>query len=201
MKVLTETNERISQRSDTDELHPSSRGDYTRLKYLHSRHHQMLDLVLEGHKLREIAVTLHMNEKSVSRVVHSQLFQHELTRRRKLDSDKLQDARETRELSAQDILQRNSALAAQTHVGLMMTGSERTQLQAASEILDRTGVSRVAKIESRSISINLTPELLDRMNETAQEVFGEPFSLKDIPIPSGVPLKDKESEGTPSRND
>ena len=111
------------------------------LKRLLSRHHRMIDLLLEGLSRKEIALRLGCTPQCVSIVANSPNVQEVLARRRDSIEKKTDNAIAVTVQEAQEVLERNSLEAARVHVDLLSSDDEAVRQRSANEILNRTGLS------------------------------------------------------------
>lgn len=135
------------------------------------RHHEIVKRCLLGMSNVAIANELGMSNRSISLITNSPLFQQELARRRKLV-----ESEETKIISggvkqARQILDDNSALAAQTQVDLMSSNEERVKSSAAKDILDRTIGSKVDG--GQAVGVVIDASALELVKETFNQVKRE----------------------------
>ena len=140
------------------------------LQKLQSRHLRMIDLSLEGRTRKDIAEIVGMTPQNVYLVSESPLFQQELARRREKkdehhDSDTLLALEE-----AKNILSRGASQAAQVHVDLLDSQSERVKQASASAILDRTGLAPQRQEESQVQPVILNVEVFNNLQTALLEV-------------------------------
>jgi hypothetical protein len=133
------------------------------LDRLGARHHKILDMYLAGHTTKEISTALEMSGTNISTICNSPSFQHELALRRSQVSD-LRNHQIAGELDDAARIMRASAAAAAGRLvkGLLTSTNEAESRKCATEILDRTGNS---KINKTSLDITGTIVIDD---ETAQ---------------------------------
>ena len=141
------------------------------LKRLLPRHHEIVKRCLLGYTNIAIADELGMSNRSISLITNSPLFQQELSRRRKLV-----ESEETKIVSgglkqARQILDDNSALAAQTQVDLLCSDEERVKSSAAKDILDRTIGSKVDG--AQAVGVVIDAAALELVKETFNQVKRE----------------------------
>lgn len=150
------------------------------LQRLSDKHQYMMDLALDGLTRSEIAKEMSMTPEGVGNILNSDMFQHQISQRRTGLREKVDEQRVLERVSADEVLSRNATNAANVQVDLMMRGSERVKQVAAMDILDRAGFPKVTKQQSQSqnVNINVSGELIERMNKASQECFGEPMKFK-----------------------
>lgn len=98
------------------------------------RHYKILTMCLSGLKSRDIALAMDMSEAGISLIVNSPLFQDELAKRR---DKQIKRDEEVESHGALDILERAAISAAQKHVDLLGSESDRIAQISANAILDR----------------------------------------------------------------
>ena len=150
------------------------------IQRLAGRHQKILDLHLDGRTNVQIAQILEITPQSVSNIVKSPIAQGELARRRENYQTEKQTETIKLEVHAQDVLENASKIAAETQVNLLESVDEKIQQRSAMDILDRTGVCRKTKVETdaRSVTINLTPDDLLRIQTAAIEAGQELISVE-----------------------
>ena len=124
------------------------------------RHHEIVKRCLLGMSNVAIANELGMSNRSISLITNSPLFQQEET---KIISGGVKQARQ--------ILDDNSALAAQTQVDLMSSNEERVKSSAAKDILDRTIGSKVDG--GQAVGVVIDASALELVKETFNQVKRE----------------------------
>jgi len=140
------------------------------LQKLQARHLKVMDLTLEGKTRGDIAEAVGMTPQNVYLVTNSPLFQQELARRRE-EREKHHDSDSMLMLEqAKDILANNSARAAEVHVGLLDSTSDRIKQASASAILDRVGLSPQKQEESRAQPITVSVEVFNNLQQALVEV-------------------------------
>lgn len=144
-------------------------SSFTSIQNLNQRHFKILDYCIAGLTNSQIAEKLGMCQKSISIIVQSGSFQHELAIRRKGFQDDLDEKLASHEADASKILKENSSKAALCLVKGMTHGTnEATKLRSAESILDRTGHGRAAASndDSNRTIINMKQEDLELLNDT-----------------------------------
>lgn len=140
------------------------------LQKLQARHLKMIDLFLEGKTRQEVADLVGMTPQNVYYVSGSPLFQQELARRReKTEAHHDEDTSLMLE-EARGILGNGASKAAQTHVDLLESDSERIKQASASAILDRTGLSPQRQEESKAQPVILNIEVFNNLQQALLEV-------------------------------
>ncbi|QDP56790.1 MAG: hypothetical protein Unbinned400contig1000_9 [Prokaryotic dsDNA virus sp.] len=150
------------------------------LKRLTEKHQHIMGLALDGLTRTEIAHEVGMTPEGVGNVLNSDVFQHQLARRRDGIEKSVDEQRITERQTAETVLTRHATQAAQTQVDLMQRGSEKVRQVAAMDILDRAGYPKITKQQSsnQNVNINVSSELIERMNQASQECFGEPMKFR-----------------------
>ncbi len=117
------------------------------------RHLQILDFYLQGKTGSEIARTLNMTECSVSIIINSPSFQHELALRRASLAEKIDDALVDKTVNSTDpVLEKlkSSALKAAERLALNLQDQNGTIANKAAEaILNRAGYG-----ERKTVDVN-----------------------------------------------
>ena len=145
------------------------------LKRLQSRHHLILDLLLEGKTQAEIARKMGYSDYGLSNVINCSIFKAELERRRTERHNYMYEAEVRYNRSAREKLDDAAVKAAETQVELLRSENPKIKQMSAMDILDRTGYSKVSRNEStsRSVQLVLTPEYLERMRQASIAAFGK----------------------------
>ena len=108
------------------------------LQRLQSRHHAMIDLLVEGRSKTEVCETLGISRDAASMVFRTPLFQEELTRRRETRTKNNEELNSIKTLKTHDFLESKSLDAAATLGDLLSSNADRMRLASANSILDRT---------------------------------------------------------------
>lgn len=139
------------------------------LKKLMPRHLKIIELVLEGLKLGDIANKVDMSVVQLKNIRNSPTFQHELSMRQESynslhDQNMINVQLET----AEEVIQDNQLPAAEMLRDILKGEDTAMQFRAAESLLDRGGHPKVQKQDttSRSIVIALDAGKLDLINET-----------------------------------
>ena len=133
------------------------------------RHHQMLQLALQGYGPTEVAQSLGMTKESVSIIMRSPLFQSALGRlRREQETALVENEAETTQ-RARTTLENASVRAAERQVALLEAESEKVQLAAADSILDRV-LGKTSPEATGSIVINA--QTVQLLQHAIAESFG-----------------------------
>jgi len=141
------------------------------LQKLNPRHFIIMDLHISGMSAKAIAEKLEMSEMGVYTVVKSPQFQHEMAiRRERISKDVDENVAFDRgtEEAALNKLKENALAAAGKLVMDMSSMNPAISQKAALEVLDRTGISRVNKLDvtERSISVNINADDALAIKET-----------------------------------
>jgi hypothetical protein len=117
-----------------------------------------------------------MAPQSISVITNSPSFQHELAvRRAKLDDLVLaQVGNASNEVA--DAIRDGARAAVRRLVQAVDSVDESIAVRASSDILDRAGFPRAARVEQRSVSITLTAEDAARISDTMKMVSGVPVA-------------------------
>lgn len=110
----------------------------TEIVRLLPKHYKILELILSGVTISEIAGLLKIHRGTVSNIINSERFQDELARRREAQTRVIDDVVATEALTAHETLNKAATLAAETEVELL--GGEtppNVRLHSAEAILDR----------------------------------------------------------------
>ena len=150
----------------------TTRAD-TRLKRLLPRHYKVIDMYLTGDfQYKDIAKRLNMSHGSVSRILSMPSAQDVIVKRRanldaQTDAD-IVNTHRTRVEEAKDLMEQASLQAAGVLIEGLLCGDERQMNKSANDILDRVGLARVTKSESKNTSAILTLNAEDaaRITET-----------------------------------
>ena len=119
------------------------------LQKLLPRHYKVIDLCLDGIlSIKDIAAELNMTTAAIRNIRNSPTFQHELSLRKKVRDD-MHDELAVRTVidATDDLIKNNTEAAAEVIVGLLTCTDKAVALKGATEILDRGGYPRAAKLE------------------------------------------------------
>ena len=133
------------------------------LKHLWERHHQIKRLALLGFSNKDIAAQIGLSEVRVSIIRNSPVFVRELN---KLSGRADDRALDLQTLFVQDA-HKNYALLAAVRDG-ELTDDVRVRVQVAQDLLDRSGHSKVQRIEGRFAHAHLDAEALERIKNMAK---------------------------------
>ena len=111
------------------------------LKRLLPRHYRVLELVLLGKRRKEIAAAVGMTPRNVTNVTGSRVFQEALQERRREQNLLCDGAIAEEAARLQRLIVQAGLQAAATEVELLKSPDPRVRLRAASEILDRAGLT------------------------------------------------------------
>ena len=147
-------------------------GEKPRVIALTPRHYKILDYCISGLTPTEIAKKLKMTKGQVSIVMNSPSFQHQFAMRRAKHEDTLSEHEASELDTTKELLQKSALVAANKLVDGMSSCDERIKLKSATEILDRTGYSRINKDSSMSQNTNIIINSSDMnvLKETLQMV-------------------------------
>lgn len=115
------------------------------LKQLSPKHYRMLEMTLQGMGRAEIAREMDVTPQCVSLVVNSPVFQQQLSRRRERRERAEDQGSGIAAARAREVLDNAAEQAAEKHVALLGSEDDAIAQRSASEILDRTGVTRQAQ--------------------------------------------------------
>jgi hypothetical protein len=157
------------------------------LQKLLLRHHQIIDLALQGLTQREISAAVGLHETAISRILNSPLVQGEIARRRVthvelLDTESIKNSVESNALAT---LREAAPRAAQCQVDLMNSDDPRTALAASKEILNRALGSG-----NENVTVNITVEqmtVLEKALKESRHVTITEIKALPVDIPVGVP--------------
>ena len=125
---------------------------------LNPRHFKILEYCLRGWTNVQIAENLSMSAQQISIVTNSPSFQHEIAIRR----SKLNELSNNAIVAADDeitsAIKSGAKAAVERLLGSINSIDEQIAIKASESILDRSGYSKVQKIESKSLSVVLTAE-------------------------------------------
>lgn len=126
-----------------------------------------MDLYLQGFTQKQISDTVDMKQTQLSIVVNSPNFQHELALRRQKKEDLITTKLASVTQEARDLLRENTKKAAERIIGLLDSEDESIQRQSANDLLDRAGIPKVQKQESKNLSavVVLSSEDVSRLRE------------------------------------
>ena len=136
------------------------------IESLNPRHYRILELCLRGWTNKQIAEHLNMNSVSISYIVRSPNFQHELAIRRSMCDEIVnqQVANHTDEITKE--IEEAAREAVKRLRGGIASDNEAIAVRSSDSILDRAGYGKIQKIESRNLSVVLTAEDAARIVET-----------------------------------
>jgi len=143
------------------------------LQRLLPRHYEVMRLCLLGYMAKDIALTLNLSPVGVGLIINSPLFQDELARRR---DSKIKKEDDIETITAIDILEKAAPTAAQKHIDLLSSKSERVAQASANTILDKV---LQTKQGDRTI-IQIDNAVVNLLHVTIQE-------LKDAGFTENVP--------------
>lgn len=141
------------------------------LKKLMPRHLKVIDFILEGLTLGVIAQKVGLSVVQLKNIRNSPTFQYELSLRQSNFNSLHDQTLVTKQLeSAEDIIQKNQVIAAQTLQDILASADSdnTTKIKVAESFLDRGGHPKVQKQDSisRNIIIALDAGKLELINET-----------------------------------
>lgn len=151
--------------SDEVRLYPAARQ-------MRAEQYKVLDLVLEGKSMTEIAKAVNKSPGAISQIVNQPLFQNELAVRRR-ERERLANARYAEMKSqAMAILEEATIPAAKTQVMLLGSTDDRVKQNAVNAIFDRV----YGKAMDRSVSVNVplqvSPDKLAALESVLIELNG-----------------------------
>lgn len=157
------------------------------LRKLLPRHFEIVRLCLQGLRIKDIAMALKppMSADGVGIIINSPLFQDELVRRRRVQDAQDRDLRTDVTISAIKVLEDAASSAAQTHVDLLESKSERTQQISANAILDRVlqkGGDDSAGVKIDADVINILHITINELKENPGESNAPPIERKDVDV-------------------
>lgn len=145
------------------------------IEQINSRHERILDLIIAGNSQAAVASLLGLTPSHVSVIINSPCFQHELSLRRArlqqtIDSQIVDQTFSIKQ--AEETLKAGAFDAATKLLSLVNSDNESIARQSATDILDRVGLPKAQKIDSTSrlLSINLSPDDLDRITSTLSQL-------------------------------
>ena len=161
------------------------------LQRLQERHLEIVERLLSGQRVCDIAWQLELTENSVRRIVASPKFQDVLAQRRRerqvLADGSIVDA----QLRAREALAGASVKAVETLRGLLDSGAESTKLKSASEILEHAfQLDPVARPGATSVSFAPTQVNIQVLREALAESRSLPVIEADAapaPAPALAP--------------
>lgn len=110
------------------------------LQRLMPRHYEIINLSLAGYGPKEIAQALEMTPQAITLITKSAIFQHEISRRRANQEEKVDDQLASVPALAKQILENASVEAAMVHVENLGSTNDKTRHSAAEAILTRSAV-------------------------------------------------------------
>ena len=152
------------------------------LQRLLPRHFKIMQLCLTGLNRKDIALALGMSPEGVGLIINSPLFQDELASKRvKADAE----AQELEHIGALTILENSANAAAQKHVDLLNSESDRVAQISATAILDRVMEKKV--IAARGVKldaevVNLLQITINEISNSKIKPAAPPIERKDIQI-------------------
>lgn len=136
------------------------------IKSMNSRHYKILEFCLRGLTNIQIADKVKMTSQMVSIVVNSPSFEFELSRRRAVLEDMV-DEQIVHELDdVAEMIKDGAKAAVEKIIGGISSGDESIALRSSIEILDRAGYPKVNRIESTNLSVVITSEDAKRIQST-----------------------------------
>lgn len=138
----------------------------TSIQDLNSRHFKILDMCLHGKTNKQICDELSMSPSQVSIIINSPSFQHELAKRRSQIDDLTNSRIASKVDEVHDAIKRGARAAADRLLGGVLSENEAIAIKSSSEILDRAGYPKISRLESRSVTINLTADDVDLIRDT-----------------------------------
>ncbi len=129
------------------------------LQELKQRHYRIVELFLEGITHKDIAHIVGMTPEGISLIISSSLFQDEVSRRRKIRNETMDDNHNGSTLEVKGILEENAAKAAEVQVKLLESKDEAIKLRASGSILDRVlGKPQSNVISERSNGLTISAD-------------------------------------------
>ena len=107
------------------------------LQRLQNTHKRILELYLEGLRVKDIAEEVGMTEKSISRIINAPLFQDLAAKKREERERAIEEASKHTLLSARERLEEGADEAARVLVTLLKSDSDEMKRKAANDVLSR----------------------------------------------------------------
>ena len=150
------------------------------LRDLLPRHHQIVELVMDGLPNGEIAEIVGCTPQTISNVRNGSEVQHMLALRHARIAAASDDRRASDAAEVSEAI-RSRTLDAVKRLGMVLDhGKDRDALRAAEAILDRGGFPRVQRTEAKSVAITLDSNDVSRLAETLAMV------REERPAPAGA---------------
>ncbi len=145
---------------------------------LNPRHYKILELCLRGFTNKQIADYLGMSAMQISNVINSPSFQHELAIRRSqletMSNESIVDSLD----DVTRFIRDGARQAVQRLVNCVDSPDESIALRASQDVLDRAGYPRVSRVESRSMSVNLSSADAELIRDTLNIVGGQECQME-----------------------
>ena len=131
------------------------------LRQLSAKHHQVIDLILDGWRQIDIVRELGLSTRAIRYVKRSTVLEHEYALRRARRVQNLEDIAYVRHVDARDKIEQEAQRAANTLIAQLDSPDERVAQRAATLILKQAfafqGDVRYSPKTGRAVKVDSSP--------------------------------------------